>query len=375
LLLLVPGIMAKENWDDHDRSGRYTARDFAFNYLSSCDHHAIIFTNGDNDTFPLWYAQEVEGYRTDVRVCNLSYLAADWYIDQMERAAYESMPLPTSFTRSQYISGTRDVLYIHDLFNNQHIELRQVMDWVRSDNPREKGIMVGGSEGFVWSGRLSNEIPRAQYDEHLTNFIPAKNLKITVDKEKVLATGTVPPKDSARIVPEIRWTLKGEGGGSNERIFKNSMMVLDMLAQNNWERPIYFAATVGPENLLNLTDYFQLDGLANRFVPLRNSQTRGIDADKMYDIMMNRFRWGNAGDPKVYLDETNLRLLSHFRNNFGRLADALIAENNLSSLGSNGSFTWKKALLTNLNAVRIAVKRVKANADNKTKKYTSHSSL
>jgi len=335
LLLLVPGIMAMENWDDHDRSGRYTARDFAYNYLISCEPNSIIFTNGDNDTFPLWYVQEVEGMATDIRVCNLSYLAADWYIDQMRRAAYESKPLPISFEHNQYMSGTRDVLYVHelDLLKGDHTELKEVIDFVRSDQIRSK--LVDGREGFIWSGKLDNEFQKSLYDsDRLMDFIPAKKLKITVDKEKVLSTGTVPLKDSAKIVPEIRWTLRGEGGGQNERIYKNSMMVLDILAHNNWERPVYFAITVSSDNYLNLMEYFQMDGLAYRFVPIRSPKTDGIggiDADKLYDKMMNEFRWGNISDPKVYLCETNTRLLSVFRGNFGRLASALNAENKKDS--------------------------------------------
>ncbi len=327
LLLLVPGIMAQQNWNDHDRSGRYTARDFAYNYLVSCEPNSIIFTNGDNDTFPLWYAQEVEGVGTDIRVVNLSYLAADWYIEQMSRAAYESKSLPFSLRPDQYMSGTRDVLYIQDQFNKQYIELKQVMDFVGSDNIKTKAVVDQTGDGVIWSGNLAGDIRKSEYvQQRLTSFIPAKNLKITVDKEKVLANGTVPLKDSAFIVPEIRWTLNGEKSGSTERIYKNSMMVLDMLANNNWERPVYFAVTVSSDNYLNLSDYFQLDGLAYRFVPLKASQTGGIDADKLYDKMMNQFRWGNISDPHVYLDETNTRLLVTFRNNFARLANALIAE-------------------------------------------------
>jgi hypothetical protein len=273
----------------------------------------------------------VEGVRTDIRVCNLSYLAADWYIEQMSRAAYESKPLPFSFEHNQYMSGTRDVLHIQDQFKGESIELKDVMDFVRSDNPRTKLLWTGQEDGYLWTGKLNSEIPVAQYADRLSDFIPAKNLKITVDRKKVLATGTVPLKDSALIVPEIRWTLKGEGSGQNERIFKNSMMVLDILAHNNWERPVYFAVTVGPENHLNLQDYFQMDGMAYRFVPIHASQTGGIDADKWYDKMMNQFRWGNISDPKVYLCETNTRLISHFRMNFGRLAAALNAENKKDS--------------------------------------------
>ncbi|MDR1171487.1 MAG: hypothetical protein LBL24_03430, partial [Bacteroidales bacterium] len=281
---------------------------------------------GDNDSFPLWYAQEVEGVATDVRVVNLSYLAADWYIEQMSRAAYESKPLPFSLRPDQYMSGTRDALYINELdrVKGKYTELKEVMDFVRSDEVRAKGLMA--ADGFVWSGKLGSDFRASQYADQLSNFIPAKNLKITVDKQKVLANGTVALKDSALVVPEIRWTLTGEKNRQSELIYKNSMMVLDMLATNNWERPVYFAVTVSPENYLNLTEYFQMDGLAYRFVPLKASQTGGIDAEKLYDKMMNQFRWGNINDPKVYLDETNLRLLSHFRGNFARLAGALTAE-------------------------------------------------
>ena len=342
LLLLVPCIMAKENWDDHDRSGRYTTRDFAFNYLLTCEPNAIIFTNGDNDTFPLWYAQEVEGVGRDIRVCNLSYLAADWYIEQMSRAAYGSPPLPFSLAPNQYMSGTRDVLHIQEqnVLKGEYTELKDVMDFVRSDDPRSKLLWSGQDyiymgnqmKNDLWSGKLSDELKKSSYnDDRLVDFIPAKNLKITVDKEKVLSTGTVPLKDSALIVDEIRWTLKGEGSKQNERIYKNSMMVLDILANNNWERPVYFAVTVSSENYLNLTEYFQMDGLAYRFVPLKASETGGVDADKLYDNVMNKFRWGNISDPKVYLCETNLRLIQHFRGNFGRLANALIEENKKDS--------------------------------------------
>ena len=330
LLLLVPGIMAKENWDDHDRSRRYTTRDLAFNYLNSCEPNAIIFTNGDNDTFPLWYAQEVEGKRNDIRVCNLSYLAADWYIEQMQRTAYESKPLPISFNKNQYIQGTRDQLRVNDEFNKEYIELKQVMDFVKSDNLGSKGIMT--RDGFTWAGKINNnEFPLSHYAEYLEDFFPAKNLKISVNKEKILANGTVPMKDSSKIVDDIRWTLKGEGSGRNETIYKNSMMVLEILANNNWERPVYFATTVGPENLLNLQEYLQTDGMAERFLPLKASETGGIDVDILYDNMMNKFVWGNISDPKVYLCETNLRLISILRRNFGQLANALVDANKLDS--------------------------------------------
>jgi len=338
MLLLVPGIMATENWDDHNRSGRYTARDFAFNYLNTCEPDAIIFTNGDNDTFPLWYAQEVEGVGTDIRVTNLSYIAADWYIEQMTRRKYESKPLPISFERSQYITGKRDQLPISelDMLRGDYTELRSVMSFIRSDEPHTKGVMF--REGFVPARQLqtqNREMSLSHYIDDLSDFVPATNLKITVDKEKVLATGTVPQKDSALIVDEIRWILRGMGRGQNDFINKNSMMVLDILANNDWERPVYFATTVSHDNFLNMTDYFRLDGMGYRFVPIIHEsgtmEVGSINTDILYDRMMNRFRWGNVSDPRVYIDETNARLLLQFRINFGRLADALINENKKDS--------------------------------------------
>ena len=186
-------------------------------------------------------------------------------------------------------------------------------------------------DGFIWSGRLGDNEIRKSSSYDFSDFIPAKNLKITVDKEKVLANGTVSLKDSAKIVSEIKWTLNGEKSGSSERIYKNSMMVLDILANNNWERPVYFAVTVSHDNFLNLSDYFQMDGVAHRFVPIQTPSERygelgRIDTEKLYDKMMNKFRWGNISDPSVYLDETNLRLLTHFRGNFARLAGELNLE-------------------------------------------------
>jgi hypothetical protein len=320
LLMLVPGIMATENWDDHDRSGRYTTRDFAHNYLESCDENALIFTNGDNDTFPLWYAQEVEGIRTDIRVVNLSYLAADWYIEQMARKAYGSDVLPFSLTPLQYLKGTRDHLYIHDEVDGKYYDLKTVMKFIANDNISTKGIMT--ADGFMTARKIGS---RAN-GMNLSDYVPARNLKIPVDKDKVLSNGTVALKDSALIVPEVRWTLNDERGDPLESIFKNSMMVLDVLANNDWERPVYFAITVPRDSYLNLSEYFQLDGLANRIVPVKASESGGIDTDKLYDKLMNVFLWGNIEDPKVYLDETNVRLLTHFRSNFGRLAGALIDE-------------------------------------------------
>ncbi|MAD50743.1 MAG: hypothetical protein CMC95_05545 [Flavobacteriales bacterium] len=299
-LLLVPTLMAKENWDDHDRSRRYTARDVATNYLNSCAPNAIIFTNGDNDTFPLWYAQEVEGIRTDIRVVNLSLFNTDWYIDQMKRAAYDAAPIPSSMTWDKYKQGTRDYILIRDN-NKGYVEVKDVVNFIASDSDKTKGFTRNGEK---------------------SDYCPTNKLKITIDKDDVISKGVVPESYRDRIVDEVKWELKGNG------FSKNEMMVLDILANFNWERPIYFAITVGSGNFMGLEKYFQLDGLAYRFVPyLANStdgQTGEIATDIMYDNLVNKFKWGNMQDPTIYLDETNMRMTMNFRNNFARLSDALI---------------------------------------------------
>jgi hypothetical protein len=301
-LLAIPMLMARENWDDHDRSGRYTARDFASNYLNSCEPNAVLFTNGDNDTFPLWYIQEVEGVRTDVRVCNLSYLGADWYIDQMARKAYDSDPLPFGMNRDQYMMGKRDVVYLVDRIN-EPVSLKDAMDFVRSEDLRTKTF-----------GNIRERI----------DYIPSRKFKLEIDKSRIINTKTLPEKDSAKIVNEIRWELK------DEAIHKNSLMIFDLIDHNNWERPVYFAVTVARELYMNLQTYFQLEGLAYRLVPLyypvQMGQIGSINTDIMYDNMINKFRWGGVQDSSVYLDENNLRMLGNFRNNFGRLAETLINE-------------------------------------------------
>ncbi len=303
-LFAVPVLMASENWDDHNRSGRFTARDFAYNYLNSCEKDAIIFTNGDNDTFPLWYAQEVENIRTDVRVVNLSYLGADWYIEQMQRKAYESDPLPFGMTKDKYVTGRRDMLYVIDRVKGEYIPLKDAMDFVASEDADTKSI-----PGY-----------RGERIEHL----PAKRLIIPVDTALVLKNGIVSKNQADKIEKEIRFEL------NKNYLYKNDMMVLDLLANNNWKRPVYFAITVSDENYLNLQEYFRLDGLAYRIVPIKTKRTDGqpgsVDTEILYNNLINKFKWGGVSDPNVYLDENNLRMLSNFRNNFSRLAEELINE-------------------------------------------------
>ena len=307
--ILVPGIMARENWDDHDRSGRYTARDLAYNYLNSCAPNAILYTNGDNDTFPLWYVQEVEGIRTDVRIINLMLFNTEWYIDQMTRRAYESAPVPMTLTKDKYQDGTNNIIYLHERVEG-NVDLKQIIDFVANEDPRTK----------------FNPQPGMSLD-----YIPSKKFKIPVDKEKVLRNGVVREKDTALILPEISWTI------SKSSILKNELMQLDILATTNWDRPIYFVAA-GNEGAMNLEPYFQMDGLAYRLVPIstpgRNFMTYGrIDTDTLWNRMMNTFRYGRMEEPDVHLDYYNIRTLSviKLRNKFHRLASELVAENKIDS--------------------------------------------
>lgn len=308
-MLAVPVRMAAENWDDHDRSNRYTARDIAKAYLDSCAPNAILFTNGDNDTFPLWYVQEVEGYRTDVRVVNLSLLNTDWYIDQQRRAAYDGEAVPFSFEWNQYVQGTRDVLYYRDMGVKGRWDVKDFIEFTKRDDSQVK-FKTGGNK----------ELP----------LYPQKNLRISIDKDAVLANGVVDEADTAKIVDYIDWNWK------SNVITKRDLMVIDLIANNDWTRPIYFSITVGnsPKAYFWLNDYFQLEGMAYRFVPVYNkSAASGIDygtvnTEIMYDNLINKFSYGNMEDPEVYLDETNRRLSYNLRTIFGRLANQFIIEGN-----------------------------------------------
>lgn len=302
-LLAVPTVMAAENWDDHDRSGRTSAPDFGKNYLSSVAPQGVIFTNGDNDTYPLWYNQEVEGYGTDLRVCNLSYFQTDWYVRQMQRKTYESEPLPISFKYKQYVQGTRDVIYLMDdpRLKGKSIELGKALDFIKSDNP-------------------STKIARADN----ASYLPIRNLYMAVDKQAVIDNGVVKPEDYDQIVDTMHIELTGS------YITKDQLMLLDMLYHNNWKRPMYFAVSVGTEKYMSLDKYFRLEGLAYRIVPIESNtssyQKGFVATDIMYNNVMHKFKWGHMKDPGVYADENNRRMLTNMRNNFQRLAVALLAE-------------------------------------------------
>ena len=300
-LIFVPGIMAEQGWNDHDRSGRYAALEMAKNYLNSCAPNAILFTNGDNDTFPLWYAQEVEGIRTDVRVVNLSLLNMDWYIDGAKRKAYDSKPVPFSLTKDKYIQGTRDVVYLIEQENIKgFIDLKDIFDILKTN---EKRLKFSSQFGEV-------------------DFFPTKNFHVAADPEKVVKTATVSPEKADQIVP-IEWRLNKSG------IQKNHLMVLDLLATNDWERPIYFSTTTGGDAYLGLEDYFQLEGLAYRLVPMKgkkyDDQTGSVNTTAMYDNLMNNFSLSVA-DPDIYINEDILRATMNLRNNYSRLANALLIE-------------------------------------------------
>lgn len=310
-LVLVPGIMLAQNFDDHDRSGRYTVRDLGANYLKTVQPGAIIFTNGDNDTFPLWYNQDVEGVRTDVRVCNLSYLQADWYIDQMRRKVYDSEPMPFSMDINKYRQGTRDLVYLFDdtRIARNTVDLQEAVTFIASDNPATKLQQADNAA-----------------------YLPKKILSFAIDKDAVIRNNVVRPEDYDKIVDTITIDLS-----DRSYITKDEMMVLDLLATNNWERPIYWAITVGSDKYMNLQDYFQLEGFAYRLVPIKREsdpQTLSfgsVASNIMYDNLMNKFEYGNMNDPDIYIDEQNARMMTNIRNSFNRLARALIKEGNNDS--------------------------------------------
>lgn len=302
LLFACPILMASENWDDHDRSNRYTARDIGSNYLNSTAENSILFSFGDNDSFPVWYAQEVEGIRTDVRVINLSYFQAQWYIDMMRQKAYESDPIPMSLDPEKYVEGIRTQLAI----NTSATSPIPLKDAVRFAGQDDRKFMVEYSRGTF------------------LNYIPASNLIIDVDTAKVLSNGTVKEYYKDRLLSPVIWKY------SNDYVLKGDLAIMDLLASNNWNRPIYFASTVPSTQYHGLDNFFVQEGLAYHIVPIAidkvdNNTTGMIDPITMYDNMMNKFKWGNAEDPSVYLDETNKRMFSNFRNTFGELGKALLA--------------------------------------------------
>ncbi len=301
--LAAPVLLATQNWDDHDRSNRYTALSMGKMYLDSCDKNAILFTIGDNDTFALWYAQNVEGYRQDVRIVNTSLFQTDWYIDDMKKKAFTSDPIPSQLTHDKYRWGTRDYL-IYQKTTQDTIDIKTWMNFVANDSPATQ-----------------MELPSGQQ----VHTFPSKVIRIPVDKETVLKNGIVAEKDADKIVPFIYINLKGDV------LYKNRMMMLDIIANNNWERPIYFSGgSFGDDDYIWMKDYLQLEGVVYKLVPIKTPINKRspfdmgrIDADKMYDIVM-AWDWGNSGSPDIYHDTETRRNGITYRSNLARLAEALI---------------------------------------------------
>lgn len=320
-LIAVPGILISQNWDDHDRSGRETAHAMAVQYLEACDPNAIIFTIGDNDTFPLWYAQEIEGIRRDVRVVCTSLLNVDWYIDQMKRKAYESEPIPSSLTHDQYRWGTRDYI-IKEVVTKDTLNLDQFFGFITNDDPRTKYKHILEQQGYDTSGQRRQDLN--------ANYLPTEHVRIPVDKESVLRNGIVKAKDSASIVPFIDIRIQGAA------IYKNRLLMLDIINNNNWERPIYFSGgAFGDDDYIWMKDYLQLDGLVYKLVPIKTPLEENnpfdmgrIDADKMYDMVMN-WDWGNNGDPSVYHDVETRKNSLTYRGNLARLIEVLLQNGDL----------------------------------------------
>ena len=319
--LCVPVLLASENWDDHDRSGRYTAQSTAKAYLDSVeeDVDAMIFTIGDNDTFAIWYAQEIEGYRTDVRSINTQLLATDWYIDQLKRRTYTSSPIPSQLEHRQYAYGVRDYIKHEALLDSVRWTLNDFMRWVSSDQPRTQYKFL-----------------LEQYDVSTTNipkstqqmiYYPTNQIRVPVNKENVLKSGVVNPEDAELIVDYIDIDLPTSG------LYKNRLMMLDILHNNDWERPIYFTGgSYDDSEYFWMKDYLQLDGLVYKLVPIKTPidpnnpyQMGRIDANQMYDIVM-KWDWGNSDSPDIYHDPETRKNSISFRSNITRLANALIED-------------------------------------------------
>ena len=308
-MLGSPMLLVSQNWDDHDRSNRYTAQSMARMYLDSIAPNGIIFTIGDNDTFALWYLQNIEGYRRDVRVINTALFATDWYIDDMKKKAFDSDPIPSQLTHDQYKYGSRDYIIFNEI-DTDSININVWMDWVASNDPR-----------------TMYQIPSSG---QIVNTFPTKSFRLPVNKQAVLKSGVVSLKDQDKIVPYIDVTIK------DEVIYKNRLLMLDIIANNNWERPIYFSGgSFGDDDYLWMKDYLQMDGVVYKLVPIKTPVDKDnpfdmgrVDAEKSYQIVKN-WDWGNSGDPAIYHDVETRRNGLTYRSNLARIAEALLQEDKL----------------------------------------------
>ena len=305
--LAVPLQMVSQTWDDHDRSGRTAARDFGMNYLYSLDEkgNPVIFTNGDNDTFPLWYGQDVEGERTDARVCNLSYLQTDWYIDQMRRPAWNSPSLPITWKRWEYVDNTgHDFFMVRPELKEQLLVLKKDFQAQgKKDDPFELKYII---DNFVRNPEIA--------------CVPTDSIVLSVDKAAVLRSGMKLPHGKDSIPEKMHISLRGK-----RVLTKSEMMVYEMLAHHNWTRPLYMSTTLGGDNQAGLDNYLMLEGLAARITPF-NMGGNVVDTERMYDNFMNKFRYGNVADPKVYVDQTVMRPCYTHRLRMAQLAQQLIKE-------------------------------------------------
>jgi tetratricopeptide (TPR) repeat protein len=302
LLAACPVLLADQNWDDHDRSGRYTARDIGANYLESCAPNSILFTYGDNDSFPVWCVQDVLGIRQDVRVANLSYIQAGWYIDMMRQKAFKSDPLPLTLASEKYVEGTRTQLPVNNRINKP-VDIKDVVQFAGQDD--KKYLIDGTGQGDYM------------------NYLPTNKFEIPVDTELVLANGTVSSHFRNKMVNPMIWEY------SDNYAYKGDLAIMDLLSTNGWKRPVYISTTVPSDQYKGLQKYFIEEGLAYRIAPVKTEgsdpgEYGAIDPDVMYDNMMNKFKWGNAADPSVYLDENNRRMFVNFRRLFGNLGNAML---------------------------------------------------
>ena len=301
-------FLAAQNWDDHDRSNRYLTRSIAKAYLDSCPKNAILFANGDNDTFPLWYLQEVEGYRTDVRICNLSLMGTDWYIDQMKRKAYDGEPVKMNMTKEMYQQGTRDLLVARNSLKMPQNIVNVMQEIYKPTNNKREAT------------------------------IPTTALFMKVDKEKVLANGVVPESMADQIVDNIVWNMPNtsiyyaQGNDTVKVITKAYIAMMDILANNNWERPICYVATTGADAFFGLENYFQAEGMVYRLVPIYSNNDNmlrfvgRVDSDILYDNLMNKFELSEFASEDIFLSQDYTRMVSNFKIMFFRLVESLINE-------------------------------------------------
>ena len=318
-LLILPINLASSNWDDHDRSGRYTARSMALKYLESCEPNSILFTIGDNDTFPLWYLQEIEGIRTDVRVLNTSLFNTDWYIDQMKRKAYESDPIPSSLSHEKYRYGTRDYI-IKEVTTLDTIDIKTFIKFVTQDDNKYKYKNLLQKQGYETNYMREQDLN--------ANYLPSESIRIPVNKESVINNKIVESSLSDEIVDEIIIKIKGQA------LYKNRLMMLDIIAENNWERPIYFTGgSFGDDDYLWMKDYLQLEGLCYKLVPIKTPMDQSnpyemgrVNTEKMYNMVKN-WDWGTKGSANVYFDVESRKNSITYRSNISRLVDQLILEN------------------------------------------------